>query len=157
MNYDPELAFEAMRAGASGYVLKDSGSSELFSAIEDALKGRTYVTPRIAPGMLEVFSRSITRSGLYVCMRHKALSPRQREVLRLLAEGKTMKEAADVLNVRRRTIRFHKYHIMEKLGIKTMSELVQFAVKNRLIRDSPGGGPPRCASTETPERRMARH
>jgi DNA-binding NarL/FixJ family response regulator len=129
MHHDPELAFEAMRAGASAYVLKDSGSSELFSAIDEALKGRTYVTPRIAPGVQEVFIR-----GDFERRRcQKALSPRQREVLRLLTEGNTMKETADVLNLRRRTIAFHKYHIMEKLGIKTMGELVQFAVKNRLI------------------------
>jgi DNA-binding NarL/FixJ family response regulator len=129
MNHDPELAFEAMRAWASGYVLKGSGSSELFSAIEEALKRKTYVTPQFAPGMLEVFIRGDFERR----RRHKALSPRQLEVLRLLAEGKTMNEAADVLNVRRRTIRFHKYRIMQQLGIKTTGELVQFAVKNRLI------------------------
>jgi DNA-binding CsgD family transcriptional regulator len=88
--------------------------------------------------MQEVF----IRGGFERRRRREDLSPRQLEVLRLLAEGKTMKEAADVLNVRRRTICFHKYHIMEKLGIKTTSELVQFGAKNCLIRDSPGGGPP---------------
>jgi DNA-binding NarL/FixJ family response regulator len=82
MNHDPELAFEAIRAGASGYVLKDSGPSELFSTIEEALKGRTYVTPQIAPGMLEVFIRGGFERG----WRHKALSPRQREVLRVLEQ-----------------------------------------------------------------------
>jgi DNA-binding NarL/FixJ family response regulator len=79
--------------------------------------------------MLEVF----IRGGFERRRRHKTLSPRQREVLRLLAEGKTMKEAAAVLNLRRRTIRCHKYRIMQQLGIKTMGELAQFAVKNRLI------------------------
>jgi DNA-binding NarL/FixJ family response regulator len=131
MNHDPELAFEAMRAGASGYVLKDCGSSELFRAIEEALKGRTYVTSRIAPGIQEVFSRSFRHRERR--KRHRALSPRQREVLRLLAEGKTMKKAAAVLNLTTRTIRFHKYRVMEKFGLKTTSDLIQFAIKNHII------------------------
>jgi DNA-binding NarL/FixJ family response regulator len=130
MHHDPELAFEAVRAGASGYVLKNSESSELFRAIEEALKGRTYVSPRIAPEMQEVFSR-ISRRGKRL-KRHKALSLRQREVLRLLAEGKTMTEAANALNLKKRTIAFHKYSIMQLLGIKTTGELLQFAVKNHL-------------------------
>jgi len=128
MNEDPDLAVEAMRRGASGYLLKSSAASELIRAIQMALKAKPYVTPQIARGMQKAFinnPRPRTRA--------KALTPRQREVVQLLAEGKSMKEVADVLNVTPRTVAFHKYRIMEELSLKTTAELIQFAIKSRIV------------------------
>jgi DNA-binding NarL/FixJ family response regulator len=128
MNEDPDLAAEAMRSGAAAYLLKNSAASELFRAIEDVLKGKTYVTPKIARGMEEAFIR-YPRGRRH----QKTLTARQREVIQLLAEGKSMKEAADFLNVTPRTVAFHKYRIMEELGLKTSADLVQFAIRNRIV------------------------
>jgi DNA-binding NarL/FixJ family response regulator len=128
MNEDPELAMEAMRSGASGYLLKSSAASELVRAIEMALKGKTYVTPQIARGMQKAF---INNPGSKA--RDKTLTPRQREVVHLLAEGKSMKEIASVLNVTPRTVAFHKYRVMEELNLKTTADLIQYAIKTRIL------------------------
>jgi DNA-binding NarL/FixJ family response regulator len=128
MNEDPDLAAEAMRSGASGYLLKSSASSELFRAIQDALKGKTYVTPRIARGMQDSFIRHARGRTP-----QKTLTPRQREVIQLLAKGKSMKEAADILNLTPRTVAFHKYQAMEILRLKTSADLIQYAIKSRLV------------------------
>jgi len=128
MHEDPDLAIEAMRAGASGYVLKTSGSSELLNAIQEALRGRTYVTPHISRGMGKSFIRDPLGR-----QRPKSLTPRQCEVVQLLAEGKSMKEIADVLRVTTRTVAFHKYRTMEELAIKSTAQLIQFAIKNHIV------------------------
>jgi DNA-binding NarL/FixJ family response regulator len=128
MNEDPDLAMEAMRCGASGYLLKSSAGSELIRAIQMALKGKTYVTPQIASGMQKAFINNPQPKT-----RSKTLTPRQREVVQLLAEGKSMKEVACVLNVTPRTIAFHKYRVMEELNLKTTAELIQFAIKSRIL------------------------
>jgi DNA-binding NarL/FixJ family response regulator len=128
MNEDSDLAGEAMRSGASAYLLKSSAASELFRAIQDTLKGKSYITPQIARGMQQAFIRNPKGRT-----REKVLTTRQREVIQLLAEGKSMKEAAVVLNVTPRTIAFHKYRIMEELGLKTNADLIQFAMKNRIL------------------------
>jgi DNA-binding NarL/FixJ family response regulator len=128
MQEDPELAVEAMRAGASGYLLKTSASSELLHAIQEALKGKTYVTPRISQGMEQSFIRDPRGR-----QKAKSLTPRQCEVVQLLAEGKSMKEIADVLHVTPRTVAFHKYKTMEELALKSTAELIQFAIKNHIV------------------------
>ena len=128
MNEDPDLAAEAMKSGASAYVLKKSAASELLQAIQAALRGKSYVTPQIARGMQESFIRNPQGRS-----HSKSLTPRQREVVQLLAEGKSMKEAATVLRVAPRTVAFHKYRIMEDLGLKTNADLVQFAMKSHII------------------------
>jgi DNA-binding NarL/FixJ family response regulator len=128
MNGDPELAMEAMRSGASGYLLKSSAGSELIRAIEMALKGKTYVTPQIARGMEKAFINNPVSK-----VRDKKLTPRQREVVHLLAEGKSMKEIASVLNVTPRTVAFHKYRVMEVLSLKTTADLIQYAIKSRIL------------------------
>ena len=128
VNEDADLAAEAIGLGASGFLLKSSASAELTLAIECALSGRTYITPLITGGkLLGVFLDEAARPAT------EKLTARQREVLQLLAEGKLMKEAADILNLTPRTIAFHKYAIMQRLGIKTSAELVQYAVKHRLV------------------------
>ena len=128
MNEDPDLAVEAIRMGASGYLLKKSAASELFKAIQTALRGKTYITPQIARGMETSFIRDPEGNKHY-----QSLTPRQRQVVQLLAEGKSMKEAADVLKVATRTIAFHKYRIMEDLKLKTTADLIQFAMKNHIV------------------------
>jgi DNA-binding NarL/FixJ family response regulator len=124
MNPDPDLAGEALRLGASGYVLKSSAASELTQAIREALLGRSYITPLIAG---DVVGSLIERRG------GPELTVRQREVLQLLAEGRSMKEAGSILNVAPRTVAFHKYRMMEQLKLKTSAELVQFAVKQGVV------------------------
>ena len=128
MNEDPELAVEAMKSGGSGYVLKKSAASELLQAMQAALRGKSYVTSQIARGMEESFIRNPQGRS-----QPRSLTARQREVVQLLAEGRSMKEAADVLKVAPRTVAFHKYRIMQDLGFKTNADLIQFAVKSRIV------------------------
>jgi DNA-binding NarL/FixJ family response regulator len=132
MYEDPGLAAEAIRDGASAYLLKTSAATELIKAIHEALKGRVYVTPAIARGMQESFIRN--PGGKHAS---KELTPRQREVLQLLAEGRPMKEAAYILSVSTRTIAFHKYRMMEQLGLKSSAELIQFAVSQHVVSQQP--------------------
>jgi DNA-binding NarL/FixJ family response regulator len=129
---DPDLAREALRAGASAYLLKTSAASELIKAIREALRGRIYVTPALATAMQDSFIQN--PAGKHVA---KELTPRQREVLQLLAEGRPMKEAAYILDVSTRTIAFHKYRMMEQLGLKSSAELIQFAVTQHLVSQKP--------------------
>jgi DNA-binding NarL/FixJ family response regulator len=128
MNEDPDLAVDAMHSGASGYLLKSSAASELIRAIHLSIKGKTYITPLIARGMQKVFINDPRPKS-----RAKALTPRQREVVQLLAEGKSMKEVASVLNVTPRTVAFHKYRVMQELHLGTTAELIQFAIKSRIL------------------------
>jgi DNA-binding NarL/FixJ family response regulator len=128
MNEDPNLVLEAIRSGASAYLLKSSAASELVRAIRMALQGKSYVTPRIAREMERAFIENPEARA-----RAKILTPRQREVLQLLAEGKSMKEAAGVLNVATRTIAFHKYRTMAELNLKTTADLIKFAIKSRIV------------------------
>ena len=128
VNEDPAFASEAFRIGASGYLLKNSAASELFQAIEAVLKGKSYVTPLITQGVIESFQYDHARSEASV-----KLTPRQREVLQLLAEGHSMKVAANILEVSPRTVAFHKYRIMERLQLNTNADLIQFAIKTGIV------------------------
>jgi len=130
MNEDPDIAREALRQWASAYLVKKSAGTELTRAVREVLKGRSYVTPRLAQRLMDEFVRD-PRVG-----RIKELTPRQREVLHLLAEGRTMKETADLLHLTPRTIAFHKYRIMEEFGLKTNSDLVRFAVREHIVSAS---------------------
>jgi DNA-binding NarL/FixJ family response regulator len=125
---DPDLAAEAFRVGASGFLLKNSAASELVQAIQEALQGRSYVTPQATQGLVGTFINA-PEDG----KRPGELSPRQREVLQLLAEGHSMKEIGRILKITPRTVAFHKYTMMEELGIKSSAELVHFAVKQHLV------------------------
>src|SRR3954454_11394319 len=127
MNEDPDLAAEAFRAGGSAYLLKRSAGSELLTAIREAMKHRSYVTPLVTEGMLG----SLMHAGSDQPSRQ--LTARQREVLQLLAEGKSMKEVANILNVTARTVAFHKYRMMDQLKIKTNAELIQYAIRHHVI------------------------
>lgn len=129
MHHDAMYANRAFEAGASGFVLKHSASDELLTAIQEVLKGRTYITPIIAEELMQTYKNGSDIKKDPV----RKLTSRQREVLQLLAEGKSAKEVAKSLHISSRTVEFHKYHIMEELGLKTSAELVQFAIKNGII------------------------
>jgi DNA-binding NarL/FixJ family response regulator len=128
MNEDPILATEAMRHGASAYLLKSCAAAELIRSIQTALRGGRYVSPKIEQGMEEAFIRDP-----HLRKRETELTPRQREVLQLLAEGKSMKEVADILRIATRTVAFHKYRMMEDLGVKTSAELLKVGIEKCLL------------------------
>ena len=128
MSSDSDVAAEALRVGASAYLLKTSEPPELLQAVHDVLRGISYVTPKIRDAMEETFIRDPREQH-----RPKHLTSRQREVLQMLAEGRPMKEIAYLLHISHRTVRFHKAGIMEELNITTNSELVQYAIKHGII------------------------
>ncbi|RPH60121.1 MAG: DNA-binding response regulator [Acidobacteria bacterium] len=127
MNEDADLAAEAFRSGASAYLLKRSAASELSIAIHEVMQGRSYVTPLVTEGLVGSLLNADDRGST------QELTPRQREVLQLLAEGRSMKEVASVLNLTPRTVAFHKYRMMEQLNVKSTAELVQYAVKHHIV------------------------
>ena len=128
MNADPDMAGEAFRLGASAYLLKNSAATELVRAIRDALRGGFYVTPLMTEGMVgsyvQKFKQRKSTSNLTL---------RQKEVLQLLAEGRSMKEAAFILNVSPRTIAFHKYTMMDHLHLRSSAALIEYAMKQSLV------------------------
>ena len=128
MNPDPDLAKEALQLGASGYLLKTSASSELSSAVRYAVRGKKHVTPLIKRELERDF---IDNPGN--ARPRRELTARQREVLQLLAEGRVMKEVASLLHMSQRTVAFHKYRMMTTLRLKNSAELVQYAIRNRII------------------------
>jgi DNA-binding NarL/FixJ family response regulator len=131
MHSDVAYATRAFDAGASGFVLKHAASSELISAIREVLKGRTYITPMIAQDLVRVYREGAPRQPDPA----RRLTPRQLEVLQLLAEGHSAKEMAAILNISPRTAEFHKYRMMEALEIRTTAELIQYAVKHGLVSE----------------------
>jgi DNA-binding NarL/FixJ family response regulator len=128
VNEDPELAAEAFRIGAAGFLVKNSAASELVQAIQEVVHGRSYVTPQATRAMLGVLVGRGARGK-----KVEELSARQREILQLLAEGHSMKEAGRILKITPRTVAFHKYTMMEQLGINSSAELVRFAIKQHVI------------------------
>jgi DNA-binding NarL/FixJ family response regulator len=129
MHGDVEVATEALRAGASGYVLKHSASETLCHAIWEALEGRLYVSPRIARDVMAAVIESSQRKGMLAVR----LTQREREVLQLVAEGRTIRGISAILEIAARTVVFHKSSIMDKLGLRTTAELTQYAVKSGVI------------------------
>ena len=126
MHPDVTYAIRAFEAGASGYVLKHSASSELLMAIHEATKGRSYVTPMIAGELLQAYKGGTHRDDEEA----QQLTLRQREILQLLVEGNSAKEIANLLNISPRTVEFHKYNMMSKLKVKSVSVLIQYAIKH---------------------------
>jgi DNA-binding NarL/FixJ family response regulator len=128
MNEDPYLVGEAFRAGASGFLLKQAAGLELNEAIQQVLKGGSYVTPSSAKGLDNISLREPQNRE-----HAPEPTPRQREVIQLLAEGRTMKEVARLLYITPRTVAAHKYSVMELLQLKSTAELVQYAIKHSII------------------------
>lgn len=126
INDDPNLAAAALNLGNVGYVVKSGAAQELLTAISEVLRGKSYVTARLRPENWAVAEQRAKQFS-------KDLTPRQTEVLQLLAEGRPMKEVADILKISERTVMFHKYHIMEEFNIRSGAALVLFAAKHHLI------------------------
>lgn len=122
------LAQEAFQAGACGYVLKQCAAEELLTAIREVYGGRAYLTPRVAKGLLQALARSAPEREAT-----SRLTPRQREVLQLIAEGRTIKEVASILDLSARTIEFHRYKMMEELDLHSTAELTRYAIKHGLV------------------------
>jgi len=129
MHEEATTAVEALKAGADGCVTKRSASTELVAAINEVFSGRTYVSPGIEGDIYSMLDKSENKFD----PRIPSLSPRQREILQLTAEGKSMKEIADLLKISPRTVESHKYSSMQILGLKSTAELVQYAIKMRLV------------------------
>jgi DNA-binding NarL/FixJ family response regulator len=127
VNEDPQMAAEAFALGASGYLLKNSTATELHDAIRAVLGGRRYLSKRMAGGDPDRLPAAATADRPL-----EQLTLRERDVLKLLAEGLTMKQIGAALGIATRTVAFHKYRMMESLGLRTSAELVSFAVENRL-------------------------
>ena len=128
MNHDPDMAGEAFRLSASAYLLKNSAAAELQNAIREVVRGGFYITPLMTKGMDGSFVQNFKL--------RKSTTPltlRQKEVLQLLAEGRSMKEVAFVLNVSPRTVAFHKYTMMEHLQIRSNAELIEYAMRSSIV------------------------
>jgi len=129
MHMDVEIATEALRAGASAYVLKHSATEALSHAIWEVLKGQIYVSPRIAKDVMTNYMEYSRRTDSLSVQ----LTQREREVLQLVAEGRTIRGIAEILQIAVRTVVFHKCNIMDKLGLRTTADLTQHAIKRGLI------------------------
>ncbi len=126
---DVEVAAEAFAMGASGYLLKTCAASELTLAVHEALRGRTYLSKSMSRDTVNsLLWEHKRRINAEVC-----LSSRQREVLQLLAEGKVMKEIGVILHMSHRTVNYHKYDMMKRLGVKSNAELVRYAIRNHIV------------------------
>ena len=128
MSTEPNMAAEAFRRGASGYVLKQSASDELLIAVRRAVQGASYLSTMIAKETVTFLINQGKQQG-----GEERTTPRQTEILQLLAEGKSMKEVAAELDLKPGTVAFHKYRMMENLGVKTNAELLEYALKRRMI------------------------
>ena len=129
MHVDAEYVRSAFEAGASGYLLKRSAVDELEQAIRMVLAGHKYITPLIAKDLLEVLL-------IPTAKKEKRLTFRQREVLQLLAEGRTVKDIAVLLNISTRTVEFHKAQLMEQLGLRTTADLIKYALTHGVVASS---------------------
>ena len=129
MHQDVTYARRALESGASGFVLKHSAPAELIAAIRAALSGQTYITPALAGEVFQAIQHQPQTSSDPAAK----LTPRQREILQLLAEGRSAKEIADTLAISPRTVEFHKYQMMETLGLHHSAELVHFAIKHGIV------------------------
>jgi DNA-binding NarL/FixJ family response regulator len=130
MHRETQLAVDAFRAGATGYMLKVSPGEELITAIEQVAMGRAYVTTLLAKDLISLLMEAGSESP-----GESPLTPRQREVLQLVAEGRTMKEVASLLGISPRTAESHKYEIMKVLGVDTTAALIQYAVRLKLVAE----------------------
>jgi DNA-binding NarL/FixJ family response regulator len=129
MNTDVEVAAEAFRRGAHGYVLKTCAAAEMVLAVREVLRGKSYVAAALSRDTVNFLRRQDRK----LIREDERLTERQREVLQLLAEGKVMKEVGDILNMATRTVAYHKYRMMEVLGAKSSAELVKYAVRNHMV------------------------
>jgi len=129
MNPAPEVAAEAFRRGASGYLLKTCASAEMVNAVREVLRGKTYLSSSLSRDTIDF----LRRQDYELVDEEGRLTERQREVLQLLAEGKVMKEVGGILNMTPRTVAYHKYRMMEVLGARSSADLIKYAVRNHMV------------------------
>ena len=129
MHADPDYVAEAFRAGAMGYLLKRAAASELLTAIREVLKGNHYVSPLVTRNALELLISSQKPRGKV----SDRLTPRQREVLQLVAEGRSRKEIASILNISVKTVEFHKATLMRELKLGTTADFTRYAIEHGII------------------------
>ncbi len=129
MNPDVDVAAEAFRRGASGYLLKTCAAADIVLAVRDVLRGKSYLSPAMSRSTINF----LRQQDKVLVGEAELLTQRQREVLQLLAEGKVMKEVGGILNMTTRTVAYHKYRIMEVLGAKSNAELVRYAIRNHML------------------------
>lgn len=129
MHQNSAYARRALEAGASGFVVKHSAPAELVMAIRAALKGKTFLTPALAGEVLQDMRQKPSATG----KGDRPITPRQRQILQLLAEGKSAKEIAEMLSISSRTVEFHKYQIMEAHDLHSSAELIHFAIKRGIV------------------------
>jgi DNA-binding NarL/FixJ family response regulator len=129
MHANAEYVAEAFRSGASGYVLKHSSAAEVIRAIHEVWQGRSYVTPLVTKDMVETLLDGAERGR----RSSDKLTSRQREVLRLVAEGRSLKEIAATLHISVKTVEFHKSRLMAQVGLRTTAELTQYAIRHGLV------------------------
>jgi two-component system response regulator NreC len=132
MHSDEEFLLRALDAGAKGYLLKDSAEDEVVRAVRSVVRGKTYFSPLITHALLEDYVRRLRQQGKEDS--YSLLTDRERELLQLLAEGKTNKEAASVMGVGLSTVETHRSNLMQKLSLRNTAEIVLYAVRKRLIR-----------------------
>jgi DNA-binding NarL/FixJ family response regulator len=125
MHHDADLAADAIRSGASGFLLKESAGDELLTAVRHALGGKVYITPTVTQEIME-------RMAGPAKAKEPQVTPRQRDILRLIVQGQRMKEIAATLGLSTRTVEGHKYQMMEALGVTSTAELVRYALERRL-------------------------
>ena len=127
-NSDPDVVAEAFRRGASGYILKHSGAEEFLSALRHVIRGRSYLSSLLTRESIAYLSRQTNQAPAV-----RQITARQSEVLQLLAEGRPMKQIADILEITPGAVAFHKYRMMEALGTPTNAELFRYAIKHHMI------------------------
>lgn len=129
MHPDVNFAAEALSAGGSAYILKSAAGTRILAAIREVINGRTYISPSIDRAAVEAKLKKLGRSH----GQPSELTARQREVLQLIAEGRSSKEIAEILHLSTRTVEFHKYRMINNLGLRTTAELIQYAVKHGIV------------------------
>jgi len=134
MHSDKRFVHEALRAGAAGYLLKDSAFEELAQAVATVMRGQSYLSPAIAGIVVDAWARDARQEGAET---RSVLTPREREVLQLLAEGRNTKQIAAALRVSVKTVETHRQHVMEKLGLRSVAELTKYAIREGLTTIDP--------------------
>jgi DNA-binding NarL/FixJ family response regulator len=129
MTPDVDVAAEAFRRGASGYLLKTCAAADIVLAVREVLRGKSYMSAALSLGTIDFLRKQDKK----LVREEERLTQRQREVLQLLAEGKVMKEVGGILNMSTRTVAYHKYRMMEVLGAKSNAELVKYAIRNHMV------------------------
>jgi DNA-binding NarL/FixJ family response regulator len=126
MHPDVSYAMKAFEVGASGYVIKSSASRELIAAIKDVMMGKTYVTPQLAGELMKAHQKAQHGEDEFI----RKLTKRQKEILKLIADGHLAKEIADILSISTRTVERHKYNMLQDLNLKTTADLIKYAIKH---------------------------